>query len=201
MDNEQMTSGVAIAGDPIASVEAIKIVSVKRVCQFNDDVRSGKNKSHFIYDFDVLINGDLRARFRPGVYRGYCLYDAHGTHINSREYGAFARRSDVATKGDFESHIRFCLAKGLIPTLDQLAEAKANRELKRMHEDERQKERDRIDRIRDAALVMLSTLQQAEDYFDARADVNDGSYGIPEPNAEMTILTKIRAAIAKATQS
>lgn len=56
-----------------------------------------------------------------------------------------------------------------------------------------------IVRARNSYNAMLSALLQAEDYFDARADVKDGSYGVPEPNAEMTILTEIRAAIAKAT--
>lgn len=49
--------------------------------------------------------------------------------------------------------------------------------------------------------AMLAALQQAEDYFDNRADVVDGDYGVPAPNKEMSILSEIRAAISKATGS
>lgn len=41
-----------------------------------------------------------------------------------------------------------------------------------------------------------SILQQCEDYFDQRADVVDGSYGTPEPNTEMQLLTEIKEALA-----
>lgn len=43
-----------------------------------------------------------------------------------------------------------------------------------------------------------AALHQCEDYFDSRADVrdgSDGSYGVPEPNAEMQILSEIRQAL------
>jgi hypothetical protein len=38
-------------------------------------------------------------------------------------------------------------------------------------------------------------LEAASDYFDARADVVDGSYGIPEANKEMSLLQQCEAAI------
>lgn len=44
--------------------------------------------------------------------------------------------------------------------------------------------------------AMIAALEQAEDYFDGRADVVDGSYGVPEPNAEMSLLSEIRDALA-----
>lgn len=56
-----------------------------------------------------------------------------------------------------------------------------------------------ISRLQIERSEMLAALQQAESYFDNHADVVDGSYGNPEPNAAMTVLTEIRAAIAKAT--
>lgn len=43
--------------------------------------------------------------------------------------------------------------------------------------------------------VWYSALRQAEDYLDSRADVVDGSYGVPEPNAEMSLLSEIRMAM------
>lgn len=46
--------------------------------------------------------------------------------------------------------------------------------------------------------VLLAALRSAEDYFDQRADIKDGEGG-PLPNAEMSVLTEIREAIAKAT--
>lgn len=61
---------------------------------------------------------------------------------------------------------------------------------------EAQTERDA--RLIAAAPDMLAALEEVESYFDDRADVVDGSYGIPEPNKEMSLLTEIRTAIAKA---
>ena len=68
---------------------------------------------------------------------------------------------------------------------------------------------ERLMQERDAALLiqrnasvaldrMRSVLQQCEDYFDDRADVVDGSYGEPAPNAEMQLLTEIREVLGKA---
>ncbi len=42
---------------------------------------------------------------------------------------------------------------------------------------------------------MKSALEQAEEYFDGKADVVDGSYGEPSPNREMQILNEIREAL------
>jgi hypothetical protein len=40
--------------------------------------------------------------------------------------------------------------------------------------------------------TIFSDLSEIEDYFDNRSDVVDGSYGIPEPNAEMKMLQLVR---------
>lgn len=40
-------------------------------------------------------------------------------------------------------------------------------------------------------------LEQCEAYFDNRADVKDGSYGVPEPNAEMQMLSDIRETLGR----
>lgn len=45
--------------------------------------------------------------------------------------------------------------------------------------------------------ALKSACQQAEDYLDPLADVVDGSYGVPAPNPEMSILTEIREALGK----
>ncbi len=42
---------------------------------------------------------------------------------------------------------------------------------------------------------LRTALEQCEDYFDNRADVVDGDYGVPAPNAEMSILAEIRSAL------
>jgi hypothetical protein len=49
-----------------------------------------------------------------------------------------------------------------------------------------------------AAPDLYEALLDAETYFDDRADVVDGDYGEPAPNNEMTLLTTIRAALARA---
>ena len=43
---------------------------------------------------------------------------------------------------------------------------------------------------------MRSALLACETYFEDRADVRDGSYGEPEPNDEMRLLTEIREALS-----
>lgn len=45
--------------------------------------------------------------------------------------------------------------------------------------------------------AMTSALQQCEDYLDGRADVVDGSYGEPSPNAEMSLLSEVQEALGK----
>lgn len=42
---------------------------------------------------------------------------------------------------------------------------------------------------------IMETLESASDYFDNRSDVVDGSYGIPEPNKEMSMLQQCERAI------
>lgn len=43
---------------------------------------------------------------------------------------------------------------------------------------------------------MCSALRHCEDYFDNRADVKDGSYGVPEPNTEMSCFRKYAKLLA-----
>lgn len=40
--------------------------------------------------------------------------------------------------------------------------------------------------------VLTATLAECEAYFDNRADVVDGDYGVPEANEEMRLLSEIR---------
>ena len=42
---------------------------------------------------------------------------------------------------------------------------------------------------------IMETLESASDYFDNRSDVVDRSYGISEPNQEMTLLQQVENAI------
>ena len=46
-----------------------------------------------------------------------------------------------------------------------------------------------------AMAEIMETLETASDYFDNRADVVDGSHGIPEPNKEMSMLQQCERAI------
>ena len=44
---------------------------------------------------------------------------------------------------------------------------------------------------------MLEFLDEAEIYFDRLADVVDGSYGQPEANIEMSMLTQVRSLLSR----
>ena len=44
---------------------------------------------------------------------------------------------------------------------------------------------------------LRAALEQCEEYFDDRADVVDGDYGVPAPNTEMQMLSEVRAALRK----
>ncbi len=46
-------------------------------------------------------------------------------------------------------------------------------------------------------VILRDALEECEEYLDNRADVKDGDYGIPEPNAEMILVAKVRAALGK----
>lgn len=56
----------------------------------------------------------------------------------------------------------------------------------------------RANRLERENAKLRAALEQCEDYFDNRADVKDGSYGVPEPNAEMSLLSEIREALGRA---
>lgn len=42
---------------------------------------------------------------------------------------------------------------------------------------------------------LVAALRECETYFEARADVVDGSYGEPAPNEEMRLLSEIHEAL------
>jgi hypothetical protein len=44
---------------------------------------------------------------------------------------------------------------------------------------------------------MRAALMECEAYFDNRADVRDGSHGVPEPNEEMSLLQEVREALGE----
>ena len=46
--------------------------------------------------------------------------------------------------------------------------------------------------------ALVDALETCRDYFDRRADVVDGPYGVPTPNAEMQILSEIDAVLGVA---
>lgn len=43
----------------------------------------------------------------------------------------------------------------------------------------------------------IQALIDAGDYFSARADVNDGDYGVPSPNREMTLASQCDEALER----
>lgn len=49
--------------------------------------------------------------------------------------------------------------------------------------------------MKHAISEILEALEAASDYFDGRSDVVDGSYGISEPNKEMSLLQQCEDAI------
>lgn len=139
---------------------AINIERVKRQCQYNDNVSSGRIKGHPIYDWDVLIDGEYRAQFRPGVYKGYDLFDPDGFNIKgASQRSSFVRRSDVGAKAEFEGKILECLDKLLIPTLAQLAAARAKRQQEQDARDDARMEIMRVKRIQAAGPELLDALK------------------------------------------
>jgi hypothetical protein len=52
-------------------------------------------------------------------------------------------------------------------------------------------------RQREASTDLTETLHACEEYFDQRMDTEDGPNGGVYPNAEMSLLTDVQAAIAK----
>lgn len=54
---------------------------------------------------------------------------------------------------------------------------------------------DTVRRLRRENERLRGALEQCEEYFENRADVKDGSYGVPEPNTEMSLLSEIQTAL------
>ena len=54
------------------------------------------------------------------------------------------------------------------------------------------------DAARETAIIeAIQALIDAGDYFSARADVNDGDYGVPSPNREMTLASQCGEALER----
>ena len=54
------------------------------------------------------------------------------------------------------------------------------------------------DAARETAITeAIQALIDASDYFDNRADVNDGDYGVPSPNREMTLASQCDEALER----
>ena len=54
------------------------------------------------------------------------------------------------------------------------------------------------DAARETAITeAIQALIDAGDYFDNRADVNDGDYGVPSPNREMTLASQCDEALER----
>ncbi len=52
--------------------------------------------------------------------------------------------------------------------------------------------------VRETAITeAIQALIDAGDYFSARADVNDGDYGVPSPNREMTLASQCDEALER----
>lgn len=182
----------------MTAAATIKIERVARQCSFNDDVRAGKIKSHLIYDFDVKIDGEFRAQFRPSVYRGYNLHDAHGFHVKCGDRNLWSRRSDVSAKAEFESKVRECLGRDLIPTLAQLAESEAERQRQREAAEAERHERERLEQIRAAAPKLLAAAQTVMAGLNARIDQASTN---SEPIPVFDGIAELHSAITLATES
>jgi len=54
-----------------------------------------------------------------------------------------------------------------------------------------------IDRLFAKINRMEAALEACLDYLDGKVDVVDGSYGIPEPNREMSLVNEINVALGR----
>jgi hypothetical protein len=99
----------------------IKFVRVERDCPHNKDLRAGGDVRGIIYDFEVQIDGETRAKMeRCYTGKGYYVQDTDGRPVAPDvPHRRVGRKVD--SKADFLNVVGELLDAGLIPTLAQLA--------------------------------------------------------------------------------
>ena len=132
----------------------IKFTKVLRDCGHNADIQSGAQKGRLLYDYDVTIDGELRASFWADYFqRKYTLHSAGPMPEVLKDSGAGWNRQALTArkKDEFEPLIRGWLEKGLIPTISELADRKAAKEADAEKVAQKQRDYERIERLNRAA--------------------------------------------------
>jgi hypothetical protein len=98
----------------------IKFVRVERDCRHNKGLRTARSNRGIIYDYDVIIHGEHRARMRSSFERGYHVQDADDRAIDPPMMRHSTGRA-VNSKSEFLTVISELLAAGKIPTMEEMA--------------------------------------------------------------------------------
>jgi len=137
----------------VADVPTIKFERIERPCPHNKHLRDAMGAMTprgLIYDFNVMIGGELRAVLRRKMIgTGYDLCDPDGRGIKDPEFTS-RHAAEVDRQSDFELFISEYLAAGRIPTLRRAARRRRPGEGRpdRRHEDRESPARDRAARRR-----------------------------------------------------
>lgn len=188
-------------------------VEFKRVlsdCQHNENLVKLGRTHGLLYDYNVIINGELRGCFHArGYKRGYDLLDAEGVLVRAPWFNAKGvRRVDAEynwrhvgadTKEDFiveiESEFDY------IPTAAQLAERAAKAKAEAEAKEKAEAEARRIRQIKEAGPDLLNALKPfanlLSDHHERLPD-DQPFYGIGDKIVTIGELRSAVAAIDKA---
>jgi hypothetical protein len=145
------------------STSNISFTRVERVCKHNEEQRAKGGKDIY-YDFNVMIDGEHRATMsRHGYKRGYMLKDAGMANIRKplaeRHYSGACDFFEADSQKEFHDLVTKVLTLGLLPTLQQVADRKAEAEAKAAANEARKAEEHRIWLIKEAGVEMLAALK------------------------------------------
>ena len=170
----------------------IEFQRIERDCPHNKRLREGSATYGLIYDFNVVINGEHRATFKK-IYGGvgYNLLDTGGNSIkehDSNRYSMLARN-----QREFLPIITNLVEAGRIPTLQQMAEAKAEAERKKAQVAMIRAERERVQMMEAAGVDLYEALKPLIEYM--RNNGGDEAFRDADGTGW---LTRAERAIAKA---
>ena len=133
----------------------------ERSCVHNDEIRKKGEKRGIIYDYEILEDGKPIAVFSASFGRGYILEDLAGDKIKNLKINGLTNCIEVDSQKEFESTI--VRWRHLVPSEADLAARKAEEDERRRLQAIRDKEQQRVSRIRNQAEAMYHLLTHAMD--------------------------------------
>lgn len=170
---------------------------IERDCPHNTMARAGQKDRQIIYDFNVVVDGELRAFwFKEHGSRKYRLLTPRPEAIPIQKVpGDHHTTVEVETQADFHKTINSMLDEGELPTLADLENAKRIRAETKANQEQLQRDQDRLERIEKAGPDLLNALNLLLADWKAMTKENLSRAGKPYSELEWSLYPLARKAM------